>query len=173
MIDNSLLQIVDTSYTKSDFYNKSILLKSFFEHLFFTAQSGNSTIEKLNVYLVDNKVESDVIKSLSALNTDFYSYFTSENFNKILDDLEEYVKDLPSIVIYLPVIFTNSEIEKLGKWLRNNIAKNIFMEIKIDPEVVGGCSFVWNSVYHDFSHRYFFDKKHEDVVTMLRNYSDD
>lgn len=173
MVDTMLLTIVDTTYTKGDFYKKIALLKEFFEHYFFTQHESIELKTGLEKFLRDRNALDDVTTTLLGLSDDFYHRFTPENFNQIVDELEAYTNTLPSIVLYIPVIFEAKQITTLGTWVRTNVAPHTLLEVKIDPDVVGGCSFVYGGVYHDFSHRYFFDKRNDDIVAMIRNQSND
>lgn len=172
MIDDTLREIINTSYTKNGFYNKLVILREFFEYLFFSEHEQVETHVLFEKFLAERDVAEDVRDSLTKLSPDFFSSFTSENLSDIFHKLEEYLKEVPLIVLYVPILLPREEIKGLGEWMRVNVAKNIFMELKVDPGAVGGCSFVWNSVYNDFSHRYFFEKKRPEIITMLRNYGD-
>lgn len=173
MSDKLFKEIFNNTYTKNDFYQRSLLLKEFFEYLFFSDHGKETHKDILKNFLKDKEISkelSDVMNSWSDL---FYTSFTSENFNTLIDEIEKEFEKLPIVVMYVPISLPFDEIKKLGEWVRTNITANVLMDVKVDPEVVGGCAFVWNGVYHDFSLKYFFDKKVNDIVTMVRNYSDE
>lgn len=88
-----------------------------------------------------------------------------------LDAVQEDVTGLPSVTLYVPVRFTPEQIEKFGTWFRDNVQPNILLSMHIDPRATGGCSFIWNNVYYDFSLRYFMDKQREDIVASFNKHT--
>lgn len=172
MLNNKLNEIVDNTYTKNDFYKRILLLKEFFEYFFFSEHEQFPLKNMLKKFLIEHKKQEEQINSMYSLSDSFYEEFTKNNFGAILNDLQKYILELPLITMYVPIVLPLKEVEKLGKWMRSNVAKDIFIDLKIDRESVGGCAFVWKGVYHDFSLKYFLNNKQEDIVTILRNYSD-
>jgi hypothetical protein len=79
----------------------------------------------------------------------------------------------PKIVLYIPVILPYVEIKTVGLWFRRNVGKNILMEVRHDPQTIGGCAVVVNGVLHDFSIRYFIKKRKHDITSMIKKYHEE
>lgn len=90
-----------------------------------------------------------------------------------LDHIEEEVSKLPSVVVYVPIRFTHEYVARFGRWFRANVQPNIFLKLHTDPRVAGGCAFVWNDRYHDFSLRFFIHKNRKAIVDMFNRHAID
>lgn len=160
-------ELLETTYTKANLSRKAMLLEEFFSKYFFTENQEGEKREGFKNFLLEENVGEYLRSSLLALSNDFYNQFSADNFRQLLNQLKEEEKNRPHITIYVATLLPPIEIEKLGKWARDNVAPGIFMDIEIDGGVVGGCAFVWNGVYHDYSLRYYIDKKRTEIRTLL------
>ena len=102
--------------------------------------------------------------------------FTKESIQPLvvfeaLDSVQEDITGLPAVTLYVPVRFTPEQTEKFGMWFRENVQPNILLSMHIDPRATGGCSFIWNNVFYDFSLRYFMDKQREDIVASFNKHT--
>lgn len=102
--------------------------------------------------------------------------FTQESIQPLvvfeaLDAVQEDLSGIPSIILYVPVRFTPDQIERFGVWFRNNVQPNMLLTLRIDPRATGGCSFIWNNTFYDFSLRYFMDKERDAIVTTFNKYT--
>ena len=88
-----------------------------------------------------------------------------------LDTVQEDLAGMPSVTLYVPVRLNPEQIEKLGKWFRNNVQPNILISLHVDPRATGGCSFIWKDVYHDYSLRYYIDKQQDKITDMFNKYT--
>ncbi len=170
MAEGTLNEIIKTTYTKNDFHRKIVFLKEFFSNFFFTEKSSKNLKKALGDFLKNEDVSDCFSKSLTSLGDKFYDSFDTKNYNKLLNELESSIDALPHITIYAPILLPDDEVVKLGKWVRENIKENLVIDLEVDSNVIGGCSFVWNGVYHDYSLRYFIDNNRNEIKKMVRNY---
>jgi hypothetical protein len=84
-----------------------------------------------------------------------------------LDAIEEDLAGVPAVTVYFPIMFDVETVEGFGKWFREKVHPNILLTVHTDPTVAGGCSFVWNSIYYDFSFRYYVEKESAAVLKMF------
>jgi len=56
-------------------------------------------------------------------------------------------------VITLAVTLPKEEIQRLGRWFRQNVDPRIVLEVRLDPNIVGGCQIIWQGFEGDFSLR--------------------
>lgn len=157
---------ISNTFTKSQVSHRLALLKHFLEYSFFSSQE-NITLKRIEDYLEEKKEPKEVIVSFLQWGEDFYGNFNDSNLYNLISQIEEEIKKFPVIYLYVPVNLNSGNVERIGKWLRQNVEKNILMEIKIDFMTAGGCGFVWNNTYYDFSFSYFLDKKKEDFIEVL------
>lgn len=166
---NELLhELLDSTYTKDNLHRKVMLLEEFFENYFFKEQVEGSLKDRFKHFLLEQSMGEYLRGSLLTLSDNFYGMFSADNFRNVLDDVREEEKNRPHITLYVATLLPPIEVEKLGKWARNNIAPGIFLNLQIDNNVIGGCAFAWNGVYHDYSLRYYIDKKRTEIRSLLK-----
>lgn len=145
-----------------------MLLKEFFSKRFFKEHGDESLKESLGIFLDENNVGEMLKKSVVSLPDEFFQYFTKDNLNDAIQSLEDEVNNRPKLSLYIPTILPPTEVEKLGRWVRDNIQEGLFVDLEVDTSVVGGCAFVWNGVHHDYSFRYYFDKNRNEIKNLVR-----
>ena len=82
--------------------------------------------------------------------------------------LAQEIKKIPTLVVYIPGPLSQVHIERIAKWCRKEIADRLFLEIKVDGRMTGGCAFAWQGVLYNFSLDYFLHA-HEEAYAALLN----
>lgn len=74
-----------------------------------------------------------------------------EGLRKFLSDLRERIKGSGSM--QMTVSFTPGQefIEKLIDWVKKNLKEDVIVDIKTDPDIVGGLVLVYKGIYKDLS----------------------
>ena len=160
------------AYTTEDAHTVLELLKEFLEFFFFSEHKDASRGEILNAFVKDKSISDVGAGMLRALPAAFWETITRENMYEQIDTFSKYFDSLPRIVLYVPTALPFSEIKKVGQWMHLNVAKDLLMDIKIDPGAIGGCKLAWKGVYHDFSLRYFIKKHKRELVSMMKEHGD-
>lgn len=62
-------------------------------------------------------------------------------------------KTAPVLTIFVPFSIPSREIPKLGQKIRKKFGKNVVLDIKYDPDLIGGAAFAFGGKYWDFSVR--------------------
>jgi len=159
--------MLQNTYTTDDLVERLEFMRKYYNKSLFT-EGGNISLQ-------------DVIKdecdeyTLSALKQ-WVDKFTIENIQPIiifeaLSTVQEDLKGVPSVILYVPVRFTHEQVEGFGVWFRENVQPNILISLRTDPRATGGCSLVWKSMFYDFSLKYFIEREKEKVVSMFNTYS--
>jgi hypothetical protein len=169
MADPTLHVLLETTYTKENFHRKIMLLKEFFSKRFFKDAEGKSLKEDLEDFLIKNNVGDSLRNSILSLPNSFFDYFNGDNYAVTLDSLESEVENLPKLILYVATVLPPAEVAKLGIWIRENIKQGVFIDLHVEASVVGGCSFVWNGVHHDYSMSYYFDKHKNEIRNLVRS----
>jgi hypothetical protein len=170
MLQEVFQQLLQNTYTSDTLYQRIRLLKEYYEtHLYSQNEEGQHiTIEN---FCAQKSIDPDTTEALTAWERYFHEHTSgAEESIKTLHELEQNIHLLPSIVVYLPLIFDNQEIAKIAGWFRTNVRKDMILEVKIDANVTGGCALIWNNTYYDFSLRYFMRKERAGIVSMLNAY---
>ena len=160
--------LLEHTYTRDNLHRKMLLLEEFFEKVFFQEHTSEGSLkDRLRDFLLDKNVGEYLRNSLLSLSDEFYAQFTSDSFRNIFDTLRKEMDNLPHMKLYVPTLLPPVEVEKLGKWCRENVAPNMFLDLEVEPSTVGGCAFVWNGVYHDFSLSYFIEAHKSQMKQLI------
>jgi hypothetical protein len=172
-MDNFLLQrILSNTYTKSDFYRSISAVQEFLEHAFYnTDDNDDSNHTERIVKHAHASGDVAVAERIEGWGDPVLSVFTRENLYEKLKELKGEVESLPELALYVPVAFGHREIEHIGRWCREHIDRKVVLSLSVEPEVVGGCAFVWKGTYHDFSLQYFIQKKEGEIARLISAYN--
>ncbi|MFH0936715.1 MAG: F0F1 ATP synthase subunit delta [Candidatus Daviesbacteria bacterium] len=78
---------------------------------------------------------------------------TTDNFDKVFDETENEIKKIPELTIFTALELPKEEILKLGSYLRQNFTSHQLMELKVDPDLIGGATLAWQGTLRDYSLR--------------------
>lgn len=123
----------------------------------------------------DSAKAADAVSSeqqmwLDSLDKDLFHHFTQSNVYKLFDDAEKVIKEIKPLTVYVSFDLPEKEISKIGQLLRQDYGKNFLIEIKLDPNLIAGCAFVWNGIYKDYSLRHKINENRQAVLSTLKGY---
>jgi hypothetical protein len=136
-----LEKILADTYTLSDLHKRIRTLKTYLLKILF--QSSEQ---------IDEPLQSER-NWLHSLGDEFYKQFNQQNIYPILEELEKELKNINILVMYLPIDPNKSQIDQIGAFLRKNYGDKFILDMKYDPQLIGGCALVWNGIYKDYSLR--------------------
>jgi hypothetical protein len=167
MIDDPVLNtILDNTYTKADLIRRMRFVRSFLEYSFFT-DTGQKTIGN---YLKSINASKADIEALNSYPEKFYQSFTRLNVYKIFKESVAKLKDVPTVTVYLPEEPEDEAIDEMGKWFRSKLESRVLLDIRHDPNKIGGCAITLGGKYRDYSLHYFVQKKKDTILDILKNY---
>lgn len=149
-------KILENTYTFSKLKHRVSLLREYLLARIFSNQ-------KMEL----NPEENEWIESLGE---DFLQKFTKDNVYQYLDSIESTVKSQKPLVIYLTFDPGVNETAKIGQYLRSNFTDIPIFDLKIDPELIGGCALVSKGVYKDYSLRAQVDNKKSELLEEFKRY---
>jgi len=156
---DNLSYILQTTYTLTDLKHRVRLLGNYFENKLFSD----------NQKFIGEQSASDAnwIKSLSE---DFLNQFNKANLNQILQDLDDQLKKITPLIVYIPFTATQDQIQEIGSYARKLFNQNLVLEIKLDPSLIGGAALVLKGVYKDYSIKASVQAKREEILVGFRKY---
>lgn len=166
MEEKLLETVIANTYTKSSFYRRLACLRAYIEKKYFSKSGFKSFPE----YLEEQEIDSEDKAALKKWSEVFSKRLSQSSFYKKLEALRDEFSGLPSVAIYLPFRAPDEELNKIGEWLRKNVKKDLVMDVKFDPAMVGGCGLVWKGYYKDYSLKNFFSANRDKVKEMLEGY---
>jgi len=96
--------------------------------------------------------------------------FTTLNINEKLEQLDQQLKKLQPITIYIPFDLPEEEVNNLGKWVRTNFGSSTIIEIKFDGNLIGGSAISWKGNYRDFSLRAMLEQSQTEIIQNLKKH---
>lgn len=159
--------MLQNTYTTDDLVERLGLMRIYYNKRLFVG-GENSTLKEV----IQNECDEHTFLSLEA----WVKVFEKENIQPLvvfeaLDTVQEDLGGVPAVTLYVPVRFSHEQIERFGVWFRENVQPNILLSLHIDPRATGGCSFIWNNIFYDFSLKYFIEKQKEDIVATFDKYT--
>ena len=168
MLGSLFQTIVRHTYTRSDFLYRMSLLKEFLEFIFFVDQKYIVNQESLSKFIQQNKKTSKDLEFLTQLSQSSLALFTKDSFYDSLDKMSEESKQLETLSLVLAIELPAAALERIGTWARRVIAKDILLEISIDPSITAGCQIILKKALHDFSFAHYIqknaDKLHSNII---------
>lgn len=75
----------------------------------------------------------------------------SEDFGKFLTELRASVSGVPTIYLTLAFEPTESNLERIYVWLKDNVKSRFFIDLTVNSRLVGGCILGYNGVIKDLT----------------------
>ena len=95
-----------------------------------------------------------------------------DNLHQQLDEIAQVTDQVPRIKLYVPVLFDQTQLREIGTWVRNEIGEHTLLQLSVDAASVGGATVIWNGVRHEFSLAYFLQQHRQEVISNLRQMSE-
>ena len=166
-MEEALLEICANTYTATDIHRRLSLLQECVEEVVYHAHAKGILKEEALAFAKTIMSPLDV-QAFSEWGDSVWGLFSPHAVAEVIQALKAQSEMLPMLKLYVPVLFEPEKVASLGQWAREQIAPHILLEMHIDPAVTGGCAFVFNDTYHDYSlHRAF--AAHKGVVRELLN----
>ncbi len=161
--------ILRNTYTTDDLSVRIVAMRKYYDAVLYKKKKAGAEIGLRDVA---QDVDDDSMEAISEWLRDFEKAALQPIIvYEALDTVEEEIVGLPTVTVYVPIRFSKIHVKRFGEWFRSNVQPNIMLNIRIDSSTAGGCSFVWQNVYHDFSFRYYARKEHEQIVSAFNSIS--
>lgn len=107
---------------------------------------------------------------LTDMDDELWDSFTPATLVTKLNQLEAEAAALPVMTLYVPVAFGTKELQPIAEWVRGAVDRGLLLEVEVDPQVVGGCAFVYNDTHFDWSLRRYLRARKGMVTSLLNTY---
>lgn len=167
---DQLAIVLKNTYTTSAVQQRIALLKEFLEFSFYGAGGGQPSVELLNVFVTEHGVDPQHAEALRQWGPSLWGTITTGTLYQALNALLAQVKTVPVLTLYTPVKFGPPDMAKLGEHIRNLTGKTLIIDDHVDTDLIVGCAFVLNGVYHEYSFPFFVGRKKEEFMTLITRY---
>jgi len=112
--------------------------------------------------LKNNYTKKDLVRQLRLITTDIKKRKYKSLVDKTSPDQSDLItpdiiENLPLVTITLATVLPKEEIPRLGQWFRRHVNREVLLEIRRDPQIIGGCQIIWQGEEGDFSLRKKFE----------------
>ncbi len=90
----------------------------------------------------------------------------SELFEK-LEDAEKTIKQVQVVNLSVPIGLDIDEIIQIAQKAQVVFGQKVFLEIRVDPSLMGGCVFVWKGLVYDYSLKKTIQDKRKEFKEIL------
>lgn len=171
MMSTILEQLCAQTYTPSDLHRRLGLLQECFEEVFYHIKIEEGSIADAVVAHSETVGSQEDIAFLRALPNDVWKEFAAGNFIDVIASLKKESEILPTLTLYVPVLFDESALAGVALWCKEEVHKGILLELIVKPSTVGGCAFVYNDTYHDVSLSHMMANNKGAVKALLSSYA--
>lgn len=125
----------------------------------FTKSDANvleNELEKILSYLfkegsIDDKIKKTVrIGTYEFLKSDFPEFKDRKAIKNFLESTREKLRKLRIINMTIAFEPTASLIEKIGKWVKENIGEDVVFDLSVDKSIIGGAEISFNGKYKEY-----------------------
>lgn len=166
-----LEHILESTYTATDLHRRVRLLQECLEATFYD-QPKMRVLPLVDRWHreVGGRVERNDKQVFASLDLQILEDLTPMNLSTKIHDVVRESEKIPVMTIYLPVHFGQTELAPMAAWCRTEVAPGMVFDIEVNPQVVGGCAFVYKDTHFDWSLRKYMRAKKGMVTTLLNTY---
>jgi hypothetical protein len=168
--DPILDAVLRTTFTTSDFYRRIDMLRELLEHHLFENNARQASAAEIIGWYRGRDIADADRDAVAAWGDEVFGTLNAGNLHERIEALKQEVEKLPRLVLYVPVPLDMRHVENIGAWCREHISPQVMLETHVDPSSTGGCSYVYNDVFRDFSFSYFVSKRRNELVKLLHAY---
>ncbi len=169
-MENVTQALLTHTFTIEGAHRRVALLQRVLELVVFSTEDTKESREARYIHLVHEEVGAEDQKALLAVGAMLLPMVIVENVAESIAALRSAVDALPRLVLYVPVTVGEDAVESLGTWCRDTLGAMYLIDLEIDPLMLGGCAFVRDGHFVDYS---FSSRLHAQpglVMSILASY---
>jgi hypothetical protein len=163
--------ILSNTFSRQAADHRIALLKAFLEDTVYSGAYSQPSLEVLQGYLADH-ADEETAQAMAAWGEQFYGDLTADTMYDTVHGIEDALAQSPQVVLYVPVRLPEASLEHIGTWFRESIQQRTLFEVHVDPSVIGGCGFIWNGHYYDYSLSRLLHERRDDIAETLSTYDE-
>ena len=157
MEDKILDKILITTFTMASLKRRLKALKSRLSEHFF----GGDTNREMMMNELD---------LLNSYGVQFLNDFQKESFYQSIAKIEAKINAIKPLTIYLSFEPEEDQIKQIGTRVREIYSQKLVLDLKYDPQLIGGSAFIWNGVYKDYSIRAQIQQDKEKILNSFKSF---
>jgi F0F1-type ATP synthase delta subunit len=167
-----LEKICAQTFTRDALYHRLGIFETFLEEELFSQEASNAKLSRKEVFRATKKesVSGEDMEALSELDDSVWNFFSREKLAAQMAALKKEIESLPHVELYVPVTLDAKALASIGAWVRAQVHPQALLSLHIDPETVGGCSFVHNDLLHTISLKSKLQASRGLITSLLASY---
>jgi hypothetical protein len=161
--------ILSNTFSRQAADHRLALLKAFLEDTIYSGAYTEPSLDVLRGYLADH-ADEETAQAMQEWGEQFYADFTADSMYDVIHGIEDELSRMPQVVLYVPVTLPEPEIEHIAAWFRGTVQARTLFELHADPSVIGGCGFIWNGHYYDYSLSRLMRYRRDEIASALASY---
>lgn len=142
-------RVLANTYTTETAWHRFHTCRHALEAAVYTATTDQSVTERYQAALAE--FDDETRAALIEWGTDWVHQVTAETLQTDMAAFQHWLERLPTFTLYVPVEMDQAGEVIIGTWCREHLGTELLVELVVDPQTVGGCAFVHNGTYHDWS----------------------
>lgn len=163
-------QLYAITYTKTRLEHRLGVLQHVLKQVVYTEAEET---ESVNVYHQELRAYATGkdLSALEALGTDWIPSLNEQSLTSLRQQVAELVSTAPLLTLYVPAELDEAVEAELGTWCRTELDERLLLELVIDPNVLGGCGFIHNDSYYEYSLRTALAEKPQLLRDIINTYA--
>ena len=139
------------------------------EQAMFTADKSVTISERYQeaILALENAEEK---KTLLDWDKDWLSVVNPEEFPEYVAEMRAWLKHVPTFVLYVPALLDAAGVKMIHDWVIREMGEEWLMDLRVSANTLGGCAFITNERYYDYSLHGQLQRNPEVVRETLRSY---
>lgn len=150
--------ILKDTFTLTQFKTRVRLLKNYLLKTFFGGE-----IQSLQPSIQD-------LTWLKSLSPSFYQKFNKDNVYSEFSSLEQESSKLKILTIYITFEADDDSLRQTGIFARKMFGSSMLLDIKLNPNLIGGAALVWKGVYRDYSVLSKIEAKKAEILESFKKF---
>ncbi|HQU08242.1 MAG: hypothetical protein B7X04_04080 [Parcubacteria group bacterium 21-54-25] len=151
MASSAFSMVLATTSVRSVLVYRLGVLHEFLTAVFFSGAADAAGEASIASFVARHNASPDDATFLRSLPASFWHALPRDSFEHELSRMDEDLKAQPLFPLTLAQPLPARLLETIGAWVRQEIGRDLLVDVAIDPSVVAGCRFVWRDHLHDFS----------------------
>ena len=151
-------KLVEQTYTIFELQQKLEFLKQYLKVTLFSDKTDTKQFRSEDLIWLDN-LPSDLLKRINA-----------QNLDQTFKDFDQQIKTLKSLVIMVPTELPPKTVSEITNKLRKDYGPNFFVDIKVNPSLIAGCTLAWNGNLKDYSLKSRIEEMKPEILQIFKTW---
>ncbi len=161
--------ILESSTTADQAHHLLALWQEVMEQALYRADTAQTLLQRWRTAVADIENEGDR-EILEQWDTEWLTTIVPEEFPDFASEMQHWLQRVPTFVVYVPVALDAAGVELLHRWVQQEMGEEWLLDLRVSANTLGGCAFIADEHWHDYSLHGQLQRQPEAVREALRSY---